>query len=94
MANIIIKLRRQVNRPYVKKYDLQQLQIEDVKADFAIKVKQFLNSKEKVGAEQLAEVLNAAVTKVIPKVKILRKIDSCRNAATCERKATYKMKTK
>ena len=77
MANITMKLRRQVNRSYVKKYDLQQLQIEDVKEDFAIKVKQFLISKEKVGAEQLAEVLNAAVKKVIPKVKKLRKIDSC-----------------
>ena len=73
MANMILKLKRQVNRPYVKKYDLQQLQNEDVKADFAIKVKQFLNSKEEVGAEQLAEVLNAAVTEVIPEVEKINK---------------------
>ena len=73
MANMILKLKRQVNRPYVKKYDLQQLQNEDMKADFAIKVKQFLNSKEEVGAEQLAEVLNAAVTEVIPEVEKINK---------------------
>ena len=73
MANMVLKLKRQVNRPYVKKYDLQQLQNESVKVDFASKVKQFLNSDEEIGAEQLAEVLNAAVTEVIPKVGKIRK---------------------
>ena len=52
---------------------LQQLQNEDVKVDFAFKVKQFLSSNEEVGAEQLAEVLNAAVTEVIPEVEKLNK---------------------
>ena len=44
-----------------------------MKADFAIKVKQFLDSNEEVGAEQLAEVLNAAVTEVIPEVEKINK---------------------
>ena len=44
-----------------------------MKVDFAIKVKQFLNSNEEAGAEQLAEVLNAAVTEVIPKVEKINK---------------------
>ena len=61
------KLKRHVKRSYVKKYDLQQLQNEDVKADFAIKGRQFLNSKGGIGAEQLAEVLNEAAREVIPK---------------------------
>ena len=73
MANMILKLKRQVNRHYVKKYDLQQLQIEDVKADFAFKVEQFLNSNEEVGAIKLAEVLNAAVTEVIPEIEKINK---------------------
>ena len=73
MANMILKMKRQVNRPCVKKYDLQKLQNEDVKVDFAIKVKQFLNSNEEVGAGQLAEVLSAAVTEVIPKVEKIDK---------------------
>ena len=45
----------------------------NVKADLAIKVKQFLNAKEGVGAEQLAEVLNAAVTEGIPEVEKIKK---------------------
>ena len=73
MENMILKLKRQVNRHYVKKYDLQQLQNEDVKTAFAIKVKQLLNSKEEVDAEKLAGALKAAVTEVIPKVKKINK---------------------
>ena len=60
MPNITHKLKRQVNRPWEKKYDKQQLQNKDVRTDFVIKVKQFLNSTEEVDVEQLAEVLNAA----------------------------------
>ena len=44
-----------------------------MKVDFAIKVKQFLNSHKEVGAEQLAEVHNAAVTEVIPKEEKINK---------------------
>ena len=68
-----LKLKRIVNRHYDKKHDLQQLQNEDVKTDFAITVKQFLNSKEEVSAEQLVEVPNAAVTEVIPEVEKINK---------------------
>ena len=63
----MLKMKRHVKRSYVKKYDLQRLQNEDVKADFAIKGRQFLNSKGGIGAEQLEEVLNEAAREVIPK---------------------------
>ena len=63
-----------VKQPYVNKYDLQRLQYDDAKADFAIKDKQLLNSKEEIGAEQLAEALNKAVREVLPKVEKINRI--------------------
>ena len=69
----MLKLKRHLKRSYGKKYDPQKLQNEDVKADFAIKVRQFLNSKGEIGAEQLAEVLSEAVREVIPNIEKINK---------------------
>ena len=67
MENITLKLNRHLKRPCVEKYDFQRLKNTNTRADSAIKVRQCLTSKEVVGAEQLAAVLNDAASNVIPK---------------------------
>ena len=65
MANNMLKLKKNIRGPYIKIYDLERLQNEVLRQNFAIKVRQLLNSIVEIGADQLAKVVNEAVSEII-----------------------------